>query len=87
VSPAKCLIVVVEDRHADVGVKVFAGAGAMFRALGLASKVAHSMARGHPESINVSLSEYHEAAGYLWFASVGSEGDCVRVQEVALDVG
>lgn len=86
-STAKCLVVVVEDRHADVEVKVFAGASPVYRALDYASRTAKAMARNRPEDVAVSLNRYQEAAGYIWFANVGPEGDCVRVQELPLDVG
>lgn len=85
-STAKCLAAVVEDRHADVEVKVFAGAGAVYRALDYASRTARSMERQQGD-MAASLNKYQEAAGYVWFANVGPEGDCVRVQELPLDVG
>jgi hypothetical protein len=78
---------VVDDRHADVEVRVFAGDGTLSRALSSASKAASIMSRDRLEDISISLNRNQQAAGYVWFAAVGPEGDCVRVQEVPFDVG
>lgn len=86
-SPDKCLVVVVEDRHCDVDVKVFVGSGALPRALHAASEISLVMAGGRLEDVSLGLNRAQEQAGYLWFAAVGPEGDCVRVQEISIDCG
>jgi hypothetical protein len=73
-------VVIVEDRHADVDVRVFSSAE---RAVEAAKQDAVDNARS-PESIE---EEDLTGAGILYFATWSTEGDCVSVVTRPLDDG
>lgn len=76
-------VVLVNDRHCDEEVHVF-GPTKVLDAVGYARKTALEMARGVESDMNIYLNAAMERAGWVWFASVGPEGDSVRVQAVEL---
>jgi hypothetical protein len=81
------IAVLISDRHTDVEVKVFsdlAAPGALFRALECAQAEALNLARGDAGQVQVYLTQPMERAGWIWYASVGPEGDSVRVQKVEM---
>lgn len=74
-------IVIIEDRHSDVEVKVFEpGSGGMLRALTCARRAAEKMSRGRPDDIRMLLNKHMVDAGWVWHAQVGPENDAVRVE-------
>lgn len=74
-------IVIIEDRHSDIEVKVFEpGSEGMLRALQCARRAAEEMSQGRPEDIRMQLTKPMVDDGWVWNASVGPEGDAVRVE-------
>lgn len=68
----KVYVLIVEDRHSDTDVQVFASADlAVARAKAVAAKYARS-----PEDI-----EERQIAGWIYFANYSCESDSVRVVE------
>lgn len=79
----KVIVVLIQDRHADPAVYVFTP-DKLEAALEFARGEALVMARGDQSDVNAYLNNAMKAQGWLWFASVGPEGDSVRVEEVEL---
>jgi hypothetical protein len=72
----KAYVVVIEDRHADVEVRVFDNPE---RAIQVAREIATENAR-RPDDF-----EEEEVRGWLYFARYSCEDDSVHVQEVEVE--